>query len=66
MVKFRDNESLRELTSHYQSGGEKSVATVLYMMALQELTQCPFRCVDEINQVIQCPIISMDVNQVIW
>lgn len=50
-VKFRDSESLRELTATHQSGGEKSVATVLYMMSLQELTPCPFRCVDEINQV---------------
>ncbi|OWF46168.1 Structural maintenance of chromosomes protein 5 [Mizuhopecten yessoensis] len=49
-VKFRDAESLRELTPHHQSGGERSVATVLYMMALQELAKCPFRCVDEINQ----------------
>lgn len=49
-VKFRDNEVLRELTPHHQSGGERSVATVLYMMALQELAKCPFRCVDEINQ----------------
>lgn len=49
-VKFRDDETLQELTAHRQSGGERSVATVLYMMALQELTKCPFRCVDEINQ----------------
>lgn len=49
-VKFRDSEQLRELTPHHQSGGERSVATVLYMMALQELARCPFRCVDEINQ----------------
>lgn len=51
-VKFRDAEVLRELTAHHQSGGERSVTTVLYMMALQELAKCPFRCVDEINQVI--------------
>ena len=51
-VKFRDGEQLRELTPFHQSGGERSVATVLYMMALQELAKCPFRCVDEINQVI--------------
>lgn len=50
-VKYRDAEPLRELTPFHQSGGERSVATVLYMMALQELTNCPFRCVDEINQV---------------
>ncbi|XP_076444163.1 structural maintenance of chromosomes protein 5-like [Babylonia areolata] len=49
-VKFRDGETLRELTPFHQSGGERSVATVLYMMALQELAKCPFRCVDEINQ----------------
>ena len=49
-VKFRDDENLRELTAHHQSGGERSVSTVLYLMALQELTRCPFRCVDEINQ----------------
>lgn len=50
-VKYRDGEPLRELTPHHQSGGERSVATVLYMMALQELAKSPFRCVDEINQV---------------
>jgi chromosome segregation ATPase len=50
-VKFRDSDQLQELTSSYQSGGERSVSTVLYMMALQELAKCPFRCVDEINQV---------------
>lgn len=50
-VKFRDSEPLRELSVHHQSGGERSVTTVLYMMALQELAKCPFRCVDEINQV---------------
>ena len=27
------------------------MATALYMLAMQELTQVPFRCVDEINQV---------------
>jgi len=51
-VKFRDAEPLRELNAHHQSGGERSVTTVLYMMALQELAKVPFRCVDEINQVI--------------
>ncbi|XP_064620307.1 structural maintenance of chromosomes protein 5-like isoform X3 [Lineus longissimus] len=49
-VKYRDNENLRILSPHSQSGGERSVATVLFMMAMQELTKCPFRCVDEINQ----------------
>ncbi|XP_022091241.1 structural maintenance of chromosomes protein 5-like [Acanthaster planci] len=49
-VKFRKSEQMRELTSHYQSGGERSVSTILYLMALQELNKCPFRVVDEINQ----------------
>ncbi|XP_076339825.1 structural maintenance of chromosomes protein 5-like isoform X2 [Tachypleus tridentatus] len=49
-VKYRDTEELKELTPYHQSGGERSVATVLYMMALQEMTNVPFRCVDEINQ----------------
>jgi len=55
-VKFRDSEQLCELTPFHQSGGERAVSTVLYMISLQELTQCPFRCVDEINQVRKRPI----------
>ncbi len=50
-VSFRSDEKLQELTAWQQSGGEKSVATMLYMIALQEMTKCPFRVVDEINQV---------------
>ena len=68
-VKFRDAEPLRELNQHHQSGGERSVSTVLYMMALQELAKCPFRCVDEINQVCitllqtgKCYIVSFVEN----
>ncbi|XP_047116352.1 structural maintenance of chromosomes protein 5 [Schistocerca piceifrons] len=49
-VKYRDGEQLRELSQNLQSGGERSVATAIYMIALQELTFVPFRCVDEINQ----------------
>ncbi|XP_029468527.1 structural maintenance of chromosomes protein 5 [Rhinatrema bivittatum] len=49
-VKFRSNAQLHELTPHHQSGGERSVSTMLYLMALQELNRCPFRVVDEINQ----------------
>ncbi|TRY78509.1 hypothetical protein TCAL_08127 [Tigriopus californicus] len=50
MVKYRSNQPLQRLDPHQQSGGERSVATALYMLALQELTVVPFRCVDEINQ----------------
>lgn len=51
-VKFRANEQLKALTSYFQSGGERSVSTMLYLISLQELTKCPFRLVDEINQVL--------------
>jgi hypothetical protein len=39
------------LGAHTQSGGERSVATMLYLLCLQQITNCPFRLVDEINQV---------------
>eukprot|EP00238_Polyblepharides_amylifera_P012271 CAMPEP_0196576178 /NCGR_PEP_ID=MMETSP1081-20130531/5501_1 /TAXON_ID=36882 /ORGANISM="Pyramimonas amylifera, Strain CCMP720" /LENGTH=1016 /DNA_ID=CAMNT_0041894717 /DNA_START=240 /DNA_END=3290 /DNA_ORIENTATION=- len=49
-VKFRAEEQLQTLSSQRQSGGERSVSTMLYLIALQEFTKCPFRVVDEINQ----------------
>ncbi|ORY95700.1 P-loop containing nucleoside triphosphate hydrolase protein [Syncephalastrum racemosum] len=49
-VKFRDNERLQLLTGQRQSGGERAVSTILYLMALQNLARSPFRVVDEINQ----------------
>ncbi|XP_005489702.1 structural maintenance of chromosomes protein 5 isoform X1 [Zonotrichia albicollis] len=49
-VKFHNSTELHELTPYYHSGGEKTVSTMLYLMALQELNRCPFRIVDEINQ----------------
>ncbi|KAK7528232.1 uncharacterized protein IWZ02DRAFT_438299 [Phyllosticta citriasiana] len=49
-VKFREHESLSILTSHRQSGGERAVSTIFYLMALQSLARSPFRVVDEINQ----------------
>mmetsp|Transcript_64065 Transcript_64065/g.202670 ORF Transcript_64065/g.202670 Transcript_64065/m.202670 type:complete len:1081 (-) Transcript_64065:249-3491(-) len=50
LVCFRDEEGLQELTAHRQSGGERSVSTILYLISLQDVTVCPFRVVDEINQ----------------
>jgi len=50
LVKFRDTEALQRLSAQRQSGGEKSVSTILYLLALQELSKSPFRVVDEINQ----------------
>jgi chromosome segregation ATPase len=55
LVSFRTGEPLTRLSAHRQSGGEKSVATILYLLALQGLARAPFRVVDEINQ-------GMDVN----
>lgn len=49
-VAFRDSEDMHKLDGHRQSGGERSVSTMLYIIALQNLTKSPFRVVDEINQ----------------
>ena len=54
-VKYRSQEPLIELSANHHSGGERAVATALYMLAMQELTVVPFRCVDEINQVSDPP-----------
>lgn len=50
LVRYRDDEHLIPLSATRQSGGERSVATMIYMLALQTKTTAPFRCVDEINQ----------------
>jgi structural maintenance of chromosomes protein 5 len=49
-VKFRQQEKLQQLTGQRQSGGERSVSTIFFLMALQEMARAPFRVVDEINQ----------------
>jgi chromosome segregation ATPase len=49
-VKFRENETMCVLDSQRQSGGERAVSTIFYLMSLQSLAQSPFRVVDEINQ----------------
>ncbi|KAK0202992.1 hypothetical protein DFS33DRAFT_1437795, partial [Desarmillaria ectypa] len=50
LVKFRDDEKLQLLTSQRQSGGERSLTTILYLMSLTEQARAPFSLVDEINQ----------------
>jgi hypothetical protein len=50
-VSYRADMPLANLEGTRQSGGERTVATILYLMSLQKLTSCPFRLVDEINQV---------------
>lgn len=47
---IRESEPLTTLDSHRQSGGERAVSTIFYLMSLQSLTRSPFRVVDEINQ----------------
>lgn len=49
-VSFRENHQLQVLSARVQSGGERSVSTIMYLMALQDMLVAPFRCVDEINQ----------------
>ena len=49
-VKFREHEPLTQLDAQRQSGGERAVSTVFYLMSLQAMTRSPFRVVDEINQ----------------
>ncbi|KAJ7692435.1 P-loop containing nucleoside triphosphate hydrolase protein [Mycena rosella] len=50
LVKFRDTERLQLLTGQRQSGGERSLTTILYLMSLTEEARAPFSLVDEINQ----------------
>ena len=49
-VRFREGEALQLLNQHRQSGGERAVSTIFYLMSLQSMAQSPFRVVDEINQ----------------
>ncbi|KIJ57229.1 hypothetical protein M422DRAFT_23312 [Sphaerobolus stellatus SS14] len=49
-VKFRDTETLAQLTGQRQSGGERALSTILYLMSLVEHARAPFSLVDEINQ----------------
>lgn len=58
LVKFRSNEPLQLLTGQRQSGGERSLTTILYLMSLTGLAKTPFALVDEINQVSQLNILS--------
>jgi hypothetical protein len=49
-VSFREGHDLTQLSGQSHSGGERAVSTIMYLMALQDLTSSPFRVVDEINQ----------------
>lgn len=49
-VSFREEMDMASLSAHTHSGGERSVTTAMYLMALQQMSQSPFRVLDEINQ----------------
>jgi chromosome segregation ATPase len=50
LTPISEGEQMSILNANRQSGGERAVSTVFYLMALQDLAQAPFRVVDEINQ----------------
>lgn len=50
LVKFRESSDLKVLDHQSQSGGERAVSTIFFIMSLQGLTNAPIRIVDEINQ----------------
>lgn len=50
LVKFRQESELKILDHQSQSGGERAVSTIFFIMSLQGMTDAPFRVVDEINQ----------------
>lgn len=57
-VKFRNEYELQALDSYTQSGGERALTTAVFLLSLQTISKVPFRCVDEINQVISIDSIS--------
>jgi len=50
LVSYRQGQAPVLLKKTVQSGGERSVATIMFLMALQDMVKSPFRVVDEINQ----------------
>jgi structural maintenance of chromosomes protein 5 len=50
LVSFREGSKAQVLSAQRHSGGERSVSTIMFLMALQDLMVAPFRTVDEINQ----------------
>jgi len=64
-VSFRLGVAPQPLTGASQSGGEKSVATMLYLLCLQEVTLGPFRMVDEINQGMDATNERRIFNQIV-
>lgn len=44
-VSFRENCKAQVLNAQRHSGGERSVSTIMYLMAMQDMMVAPFRCV---------------------
>uniref|UniRef100_A0A8C9HC38 Structural maintenance of chromosomes protein 5 n=1 Tax=Piliocolobus tephrosceles TaxID=591936 RepID=A0A8C9HC38_9PRIM len=49
-VKFKENASYLPLSISHQSGGERSLTTMLFILAIQKLTKNGFYVLDELNQ----------------
>jgi len=49
-ARYREGSALQEVTTNRHSGGERSVAAMLFLLSMPT-KNCPFRLVDEINQV---------------
>lgn len=50
-VKFRDDEDLQVLTASRQSGGERSVSTILYLISIQVRRYCHALALTELKAV---------------
>lgn len=53
-VSFRKDQDVQSLNGMVQSGGEKSLSTILFLLSLQEMVSFPFRFIDEVgwNQLL--------------
>ena len=47
-VSFRRDQDMQSLNGMVQSGGEKSLSTILFLLSLQEMVSFPFRFIDEV------------------
>lgn len=65
LVSFSTDTDLALFTSKKQSGGEKSVVTILYLIAVQQCFSFPFRVIDEINQAMDVKNEITTFNQIV-
>lgn len=50
LVSFREGCKAEVLSAHRHSGGERSVSTIMYLMAMQNLMVSPWRCVGKLER----------------